>query len=646
MPSIISTIKRLTSASDMRALRESAWDKLTRLMLHRTRIQKLLTLDFRIARLIKTRDKKILALSMAAQTMLAFVDLLGILLIGLVGSLSVNGIQSKANNEDFTFRLLDAIGLSGFSFQQQVFVLSAATVILFMFKTLASLWITKRTILFVALRGPKFSSTILEYLFAGSAKRVNQYSQQELIQATTVGVQSLTSGIIGNSVNIVSDFLLLIFLGIGLTIFNPSLSISAVILFTGIGLLLNKLMKKKAFSAGSQEMKLQVEGNQKLTELLDSYREAVVRNTSQNFILSIEDSRFGVSGAVASKTFMPYISKYVMEASMILGCFAIAGIQFALFDAKTAIMGLAIFLGAASRIAPAILRIQQALIQINGHLGQATLTIDLLSQATALDQNILRKGNSVPLFEHDDFSPAIRIENLFFKYSDESVFEIRINSLHIEPGSHVAFVGPSGSGKSTIVDLILGIQNPSAGQVMISGVSPLESFQKFPGATAYVPQKISIANRSLRENILLGYSLSDSVDAQIIRALSIAGLSDFFKSLEGGLDAALGESGFKISGGQRQRIGIARALFTNPKLIVLDEATSSLDAQTEDDLSFSIKNLSGEVTVISIAHRLSTIKDADSVVYVSDGKIMAIGSFEEVRATVPDFDNQAQLMGL
>jgi ATP-binding cassette subfamily C protein len=410
--------------------------------------------------------------------------------------------------------------------------------------------------------------------------------------------------------------------------------------------LINKFMKKKAFSAGSQEMKLQVEGNQKLTELLDSYREAVVRNTRQNFILSIEDLRFGVSGAVASKTFMPYISKYVMEASMILGCFAIAGIQFALFDAKTAIMGLAIFLGAASRIAPAILRIQQALVQINGHLGQATLTIDLLSQATSPDQNIERKVNSAPRFNHDDFSPSIRIENLLFKYSDENSFEIRIKSLNIEQGSHVAFVGPSGSGKSTIVDLILGIQNPTVGNVLLSGVSPIESFKKFPGATAYVPQKISIANRSLRENILLGYSSSDSFDAQIMEALSIAGLSEFFKSLEGGLDAALGESGFKISGGQRQRIGIARALFTNPKLIVLDEATSSLDGQTEADLSDAINKLKGQVTVILIAHRLSTVREADKVIYLDSGNLIAQGTFEEVRSQVPNFDSQAKLMGL
>jgi ABC-type multidrug transport system fused ATPase/permease subunit len=126
----------------------------------------------------------------------------------------------------------------------------------------------------------------------------------------------------------------------------------------------------------------------------------------------------------------------------------------------------------------------------------------------------------------------------------------------------------------------------------------------------------------------------------------MAELEDFVLSLPEGLNTQVGERGTKISGGQRQRLGIARALLTNPKLLVLDEATSSLDGQTEFDISNSIQSLKGKVTVITIAHRLSTARNADKIVYMDHGKIIYQGKFDEVRENVPNFDRQAQLMGL
>ena len=144
----------------------------------------------------------------------------------------------------------------------------------------------------------------------------------------------------------------------------------------------------------------------------------------------------------------------------------------------------------------------------------------------------------------------------------------------------------------------------------------------------------------------MGFSSEFVSDEMVWAALDIAQLSDFVKQLPDKLDTKVGERGTKISGGQRQRLGIARAMFTKPKLLVLDEATSSLDGQTESDISDAINILKGDVTVVMIAHRLSTVRHADMVVYLDQGKILAQGTFEEVRAQVPDFDKQAQLMGL
>jgi ABC-type bacteriocin/lantibiotic exporter with double-glycine peptidase domain len=155
-----------------------------------------------------------------------------------------------------------------------------------------------------------------------------------------------------------------------------------------------------------------------------------------------------------------------------------------------------------------------------------------------------------------------------------------------------------------------------------------------------------IANGTIRSNITLGFPDDAGSDQMILDAITISQLNGYLESLPDKENSKVGDRGAGMSGGQRQRLGIARALFTKPKLLVLDEATSALDGETEANVSSAIRSLKGDVTVILIAHRLSTVREADQVVYIEDGKILATGTFEEVRKAVPNFDRQASLMGL
>jgi ABC-type multidrug transport system fused ATPase/permease subunit len=155
-----------------------------------------------------------------------------------------------------------------------------------------------------------------------------------------------------------------------------------------------------------------------------------------------------------------------------------------------------------------------------------------------------------------------------------------------------------------------------------------------------------ILNGTIRQNVAMGFPENREQDYLVWDALRIAHLEQFVRDLPLGLDTQVGDRGARISGGQRQRLGIARAMFTKPALLVLDEATSSLDGETEAGISEAVTALKGGVTVIVIAHRLSTIRESDVVYYMEDGKISASGSFEQVRSSVKDFDRQAKLMGL
>lgn len=323
-----------------------------------------------------------------------------------------------------------------------------------------------------------------------------------------------------------------------------------------------------------------------------------------------------------------------------------AGLQFALYDSKTAIAGLAIFFGASSRIAPAVLRIQQGVTQTKSYLGQSQRTLNLLQaqNETVMDEQLLRVVS--PDFLAKGFLPEVSIIDLTFKYSQNSQFELRIPKLEIGLNTHVAIVGSSGSGKTTLVDIILGILTPAHGAVKISGLRPLETFKRWPGAVGYVPQDTVITSGTILDNVLLGYERASADLARVKTSLILAGLSEFSSVDESGIYLEVGGRGHKLSGGQRQRIGIARALYTNPKLLVLDEATSSLDSATEFDITESLTVLKQKLSLITIAHRLSTVKSADLVIYIENGEIISKGSFEEVRKSVKTFDFQANLLGL
>jgi ABC-type bacteriocin/lantibiotic exporter with double-glycine peptidase domain len=260
-----------------------------------------------------------------------------------------------------------------------------------------------------------------------------------------------------------------------------------------------------------------------------------------------------------------------------------------------------------------------------------------------LDNN--KSNEQVPAI-HDGFVGKIKISNLKFKHAGSHTNAVENVNLELNSGSYVAVVGPSGAGKSTFVDLLLGLHHPTAGSVEISGIDALEAIERWPGAISYVPQEIQLVSGTIFENVLLGFKDDEQNNKEVLIALQKAQLNEYIDSNGRVESTNIGDEGGKLSGGQRQRIGIARALLTNPKILVMDEATSALDAQTEENISNTISKIKNNCLVIVVAHRLATVRKADLVLYMQDGQIKAQGSFDEVRAQVPDFDTQAQLMGL
>jgi ABC-type multidrug transport system fused ATPase/permease subunit len=601
----------------------------------------------RILSILPKSDKRKLIMTGLVQSALGFLDLIGVALIGIIAALSISGVESETPTGRIR-QFLDFIRISDFSFQAQIGVLGLMSVTFFMLRTVTSILITRKILFFMSRRGAVISADLVSRLLAQPLVTIQKRTTQETIYALTIGVESIVLQVIGTGIILLTDLSLLLIMLTGLFAVDVFSSLGSMIIFGLVGYLLYKFMHHRARILGENASKASILGSEKIAEVLSSYRESVVRNRRSFYTKEIQDIRMTFADLRAEIGFQPFVSKYVMEISVIGGALTIGAVQLLLHDSTKAVATLAIFLTAGTRIAPAVLRVQQNLMQISVGIGQALPTLELVDELRKdfVTTNTLF-SNEINV-RHDGFEPKLEVKNVNFRYPGKIEYAIKDATFDVKPGTFVAVVGPSGAGKTTLIDLILGVIAPETGSVKISGASPIDAIQKWSGAMSYVPQDVSLINGSIKDNITLGYpnELVEKNSKLIEYSLKISQLSEFIDSLPFGIATQVGERGSQISGGQRQRLGIARAMFTNPKLLVLDEATSALDGETEINISDAITNLKGRTTVIMIAHRLSTIRNADSVIYVDGGQIKCIGTFQEVRGSIEDFDRQANLMGL
>ena len=230
----------------------------------------------------------------------------------------------------------------------------------------------------------------------------------------------------------------------------------------------------------------------------------------------------------------------------------------------------------------------------------------------------------------EPFAKQLELKDVSFKYPTAATPSLQEVSLVVKRGEAVGFVGPSGAGKSTLVDVILGLFAPTSGVVSVDGSDVHQNLRNWQNQIGYVPQAIYLTDDTLRRNVAFGLN-DENIDDDLVReAIRLAQLQEFVSTLPDGLETVVGERGVRLSGGQRQRIGIARALYHKPSVLVLDEATSSLDTPTEHGVMQAVQALQGSKTVIIVAHRLSTVEYCDRLYRIEDSRITEEGTFAEV----------------
>lgn len=592
--------------------------------------------------LLSKREKVLLGVAVFINLFLAFLDLAGVLLIGVMGSLAIKGLSSLEPGERVSSILL-FLRIQDQNFEIQVLFIGIVVVSAFITKTILSIFILRKTLFFMARRAASMSFELVSKYFNLSVSQINERSTQNSIYSLTTGVTATMVGVIGASISLISDVLLLIVMGLGIFVIDPMTALLSVSIFGALSTLIYRKLRKKMKELGTQQNIFQIKSSQRIYEAIVSFREIFVRNRQSYYSSEIGAMRLKLSEGNAEIVFLTGISKYLLEVSLVITALLLAAYQFTTTTAYLAFANIAVFLAASTRTIPAILRLQQGMLNIRSSFAEAQPTFSLVKEL----QDVQSTQNLVTPFTriHSGFSPHVDASGISFKYEESE--EVIMNvSLYARPGEFVAIVGESGAGKSTLVDILLGALRPTDGIVTIAGFKPEDAYTKWPGAVSYVPQNCTVIDGSIRDNLALGYKTSEIPDEYFWDCLKKAHLYEFVNSLPKRLESYVGDRGTKLSGGQKQRLGIARALITQPRLLILDEATSSLDGLMEYEISESLLSLKGEVTLITIAHRLSTVVRADRIYYLENGSVLGVGSFDELKGSNSKFREQAEMMGL
>ena len=289
---------------------------------------------------------------------------------------------------------------------------------------------------------------------------------------------------------------------------------------------------------------------------------------------------------------------------------------------------LGVFALAAYRLMPSANRILSAVNNVNF----VRAPVEDVHRDMQLFAETAAEGAPGEAGEAVTFADSITLENLSYIYPGAAEAALNDVNQSIQRGESVGIVGRSGAGKTTLIDVILGVLAPSAGRLLVDGRDIRASLGSWQRRIGYVPQTIYLTDDTLRRNVAFGFEDEAIDDARIGAVLEAAYLHDFVSSLPGGLDTVVGEHGVRLSGGQRQRIGIARALYHDPDVLVMDEATSAVDSETERHIAAAIQALHGRKTILIIAHRLSTVRGCDRLLFLDGGRCPAAGSFDELMA--------------
>ncbi len=597
---------------------------------------------------LTTRQKVVFGVLTVAQLLANVLDLVGIAAIGLL-------VMAVASGRiDFDFGGLYRITIDETP-PGLIAGLVVAAALSFLLKAVFNLLLSLALIRYMAGVEVNASKRMAHYMLSGTLGELRRFSQADIQYTVNGSTSAMYSGVLNSIASIITGSGLMVMILGTFFLVNP---VAAVVVAIYLALVVSAIqwaIGNKLKQIGRDVNKSSVQTTGAILDAVSGFREIAVLKKQQFFLRRYVDARWLMVKTNARSAVLRSVPRLIIEQGLMLGVLGFVSWQVLSGDVANGLASVGVFVVGSLRIIGAVVPLQNSYSSLKTTVIKAEMAQKLLAEMTerAPEREAMHKAleTAPPLASlaaevEGALARGLGIEmkDVEFTYPDADEPVVTNINLSANPGGFIAFIGPSGAGKTTLADLVLGLNIPDKGTVLIDGRNPLEIREKHPGLISYVPQKPGMVSGTIAQNIALGVADEKIDEEWVWECLRLAALDEVVRGMSGGIHASLGKQSDQLSGGQLQRLGLARALYPKPRLIILDEATSALDAGSEAAVSKNIRELGEAVTLVVIAHRLSTIKHADCVYVVDAGKILASGPFNTLRKTVPMVEEYVRLM--
>lgn len=472
------------------------------------------------------------------------------------------------------------------------------------------------------------------YLNAPYMQMFKTTNSEKIYNLTALTAQTLETFVMRSFVFFTNSIITLIILAL-LFIKFSAIALFTVIFVVASMVVLNKFFKHKTEVLAPQMLSFSLKNNNQVLENIKNLKEIRIFSAEKYFFDKFNKVQRENNNVIFKNTFYASIPPYLVEIILVISLIILAGLITLknYGDSSKIIASYGLILGIVFRIAPSLNRIQVALNHMNSSKDLVKKMNDEYEQNHFdVVSNVTNNNDSL------EFNEKIKFEDVSFGYR-ENVSVIKDCSFEIKKGEFVGIIGLSGAGKTTMADILMGLLPVNSGKITVDNEEITEkNINAFRNLTGYVPQEVNLLENSFKNNVAWGQDEKNIDDERVIESLKLAQLYDFVQE-NGGINSVIRG----LSQGQKQRLMIARGLYKNPEILIFDEATSSLDVETEHEITKMLTSLKGNKTLIAIAHRLSTLKECDKLIYLKDGVIVDVGTFEELENRHEDFKNLIKL---